>query len=393
MKNTFFLFMSLLFAGNSLAQQSSSRMLIPYRVKNLWGFADTSGNLKVNPVYKMVIPNYYYNGEAQKAYARYIVRKTTAWYVLDENMLAKVPETYAYDSIAASPLYAHMNRFEVFKAGKAGLFVDGKQLISCQYDRIESAENNSYIVEKDGLKGLVNSAGKLIIPVKYQSIRTDDDEDDASVEITWIARGMIASERFTDKRLTTATDNWMDGPMVVEAVTEAPSAVRAEPYAAQRSELRKQYDRVTSLSWRDKYVYVEKNGKTGLYNLEQKQLLIEPLYDDMYECSPRYASEPEYFRFLQNRLYGIMDIKGQVLLPAEYHSIQQSNFGYNLEKDGKKGIYVFDRKLLIPAEYESLEGSQYIYFSGSDDYYTLFRVKTATGYGYVGENGVRFFKE
>lgn len=371
--------------------QGTSKVLVPYRVKDLWGFADTSGNLKVSAVYKSVEPSYYYNGEEKKTYARYVVKKTTAAYVLDENMLVKVPETYAYDSIHASVLYAMKDRYQVYKAGKTGLFANGKQLISCQYDIIDPTLNDSYIVEKDGLKGLVNSSGKLIVPVKYQSIHKDHYADEENGEITWIARGMIATERFTDKLLPGEDDY---GNIIgIEEAVNAVVAERSDPYTAQKTELRKQYDALRILPGREKYVYIEKDGKTGLYDLQKKEVLMEPLYDDLYECSPRYGSEPEHFRFLQNGLFGVIDIKNQVLLPAEYQSVQQSRLGYSLEKDGKKGMYIFSRKLLIPAVYESIENYSYISLPDRDDAFVLFRVKTAGGYGYVGENGVRFFRE
>ncbi|MBL0913368.1 MAG: WG repeat-containing protein [Bacteroidia bacterium] len=386
MKNSLFLLLVLLFGGDLPAQVSPSKVLVPYRVKNLWGFADTSGNLKVSAVYKSIEPNYYYNGEEKKTYARYVVKKTTAAYVLDENMLVKVPETYAYDSVKASIRYDWKDRYHVYKAGRVGMFVNGKQLISCQYDKIEVVENKSYVVEKDGLKGLVNSTGKLLIPVKYQRISQDNSGETNEAEITWIARGMIAMERFTDKRLAEA--GWDDYLTAVEEAVAGVVAEPADPFATQKKELRKQYEAVRTMAGYDKYVYIEQTGMIGIYDLEKKQVLMEPRYTVLTRCSPGYAREPLYFRILENDMYGIINLKGEALIPAEYSRIHETCYGYELEKDGKKGAYIFERKLLIPPVYESLERSTYL-----NEGFILFYVKTAGGYGYVGENGVRFFKE
>lgn len=378
--------LSLILSGSLFAQQNKSSILIPYRVKNLWGFADTLGNLKVNPQYKAIEPKYYYNSKEQKTYARFVVKKATAASVLDENMQVKVPETYAYDSVKASVTYYEMDIFKVYKGGMAGLFTNGRQLISCQYSQIETTSNGSFIVQKDGLKGLVNSTGKLIIPVKYQSIRQDFDAGDEQEKFTWIARGMITAERFTDVRVTSAEDEIR----ILDEVIDGHYTDTRDPFAAKKTELGRQYQAVRPLRGYNEYVYIDRNGKTGIYDLKKDRVLLAPEYENLQQCTPGcvWRGQGIYFRFSENGRQGIINLNGQVLLPAEYTNVRERMYGYELETEGKKGAYIYKRKVLIPTLYESIEQTTYV--NGS---FMLFYVKTPEGYGYIGENGVVFFSK
>mgnify|MGYP006160615057 CR=1 FL=1 len=136
--------------------------------------SDTLGNIKVKPIYKE-IKNFIIDYENDFA-SRYVVKSNKTYYVIDQNKKVLLPELNTYDSIYLNKNYP--NHFWVFKKGKVGLYHKNKEIIGCFYDKITVLANESYEVQNGKLSGLINSLGKLIIPIEYVRIRPSWDEED-----------------------------------------------------------------------------------------------------------------------------------------------------------------------------------------------------------------------
>ena len=110
----------------------------------------------------------------------------------------------------------------MYKNNKKGLLRNFKMLIPVQYDDVEFAENESFTVEKKGKKGLVNSKGKLIIPIAYTTIYESwsENSDENSSKFYWIAKnensdGEGEEVNFTDtKVLVEETPEWYSPPVI-----------------------------------------------------------------------------------------------------------------------------------------------------------------------------------
>lgn len=95
-------------------------------------------------------------------------------------------------------------------------------------------------------------------------------------------------------------------------------------------------------------VFFIKDKKFGLYDLKKEVLLVNPLYDRIFNMFYRDSCEfQRAFTFYEdktfyvenNGLLGKIDINGNIIVPAEYQSVFNSFLGMVVEKDGKWGLY------------------------------------------------------
>src|SRR6476660_982171 len=100
-------------------------ILVPYRDKNLWGFADTLGNIKLQPVYKKLVHFQYYDGGK----ANFIFKADKNFVIINQDLKTVMAESVsaAYDSVSIHPYYP--NHVHVHKDGKLGAYKNGKEII------------------------------------------------------------------------------------------------------------------------------------------------------------------------------------------------------------------------------------------------------------------------
>lgn len=97
-------------------------------------------------------------------------------------------------------------------------------------------------------------------------------------------------------------------------------------------------------------VFFLKDGKFGLYDLTNKQILINPLYDEIYnqaDCrgeiwNTLYYKRDKTFIIKNNNLTNKIDFNGNLIVPMEYNIIFSCYLGNVVKKDDKWGIYTKD---------------------------------------------------
>jgi hypothetical protein len=109
----------------------SQNFRIPYRVKDLWGFADKTGKIIVTPKYDSV--------SIENDNFRWFVYKKHKIGVIDSLGDEKLlPE---YDSIQRKPLHSKDNDFYLLKESKKGYAdINGKIIFSCHYNNIVACD-------------------------------------------------------------------------------------------------------------------------------------------------------------------------------------------------------------------------------------------------------------
>lgn len=370
----------------SLAAQNkvSNKVLIPYRDKNLWGLSDTLGKVVVKPFAKEI--KQFVISTNKKYNSRYVVKTNKSYFVIDQNKTVLLPETNVYDSIVVDNYY--LNNFYVYKNGKAGVYTKGKQLIACQYDKITAEANDSYFVYKNELQGLINSQGKLIIPIEYTNIYQSW-EDIKKPKFVWVAEGKSVDKKFYDIKIPGKNDRLMDiatkrlgDELIVDGIA----------IDEKIKKLKEQYDSVEFNS-RLYNAIVEKGHKFGIYDFEADKETVAPLYE---EIKP-YAYDRGVLAYLVklNGKFGMVKEGNIKVLDAEYDDISYDtkNRMHVLAKNNKKGIIVFNTIYpIIPAKYSDILSYRPIHIHDTWQF-GLFTVVTENGTGYVGENGVEFFKD
>lgn len=379
MKKTLFL---LLISLTIYAQKPiNSNVLIPYRNKNLWGLSDTLGNIKVKPIYKD-IKDFFIDKDTDFT-SMYAVKTNKSYFVIDRNGKVIIPETYGYDSIYVNKFY--YDRFLVYKKGKMGLYKN-KELIPCIYDKVEIGTNESYYVKMGKLSGLINAKGKLIIPVLYDDVHPSfEEKDDYNSEYVWVAEKKNEEKKFYDFKIPTKLDRSMyEKNIVEEANSNDDDSDKEELFKAK---LKERYDKVDIVMYY-KVAYVEKNNKKGLVELPSLKEIISPIYEEL--SSYGWDNSEIVYKVKLNNKYGFVKPGNVTILNCEFDEIEDLGI---LIKDGKKGYYTFNSIYpYIQPKYLSIKNYDDIDINDTWQF-KLFEVTTEKGKGYVGENGVEFFKD
>ena len=66
----------------------------------------------------------------------------------------------------------------------------------------------------------------------------------------------------------------------------------------------------------DKYTSIEVNGKYGIFDIEERKMIIEPMYDDVFQLDDR-----GYFVVSKGNKYGVVDANNEVLFGFDYQRI------------------------------------------------------------------------
>ncbi len=373
----------LLFLIPNLYSQTkiTNKVLIPFREKNLWGLSDTLGNIIVKPFAKKIKDFIIsYDGNFT---SRYVVKTNKNFYVIDKNKTIFLPELNSYDSIRLNINYP--NHFWIYKKGKAGLFYKNKEFIACLYDQISPSYNESFKIKKGELVGVINSLGKLIIPIKYNNIyQSWEYEDEKNPKFVWVTDDGLVEKKILDTKIT---------PKYYGSISEKIVGVKDicgdcdDQYESIKKSLAKKYDFV-KIQIANNLAFVTKGNKIGVVDLDTEEELVNPIYDEVED----YARDRDVkvFKVKLNGKYGLVKSNNLIVLNCEYDEINEDHV---LTKDNKKGIIIFNTIYpYIKPKYltiKSIEGIQV----NENWQFGLFEVTTANGKGFVGENGVEFFKD
>jgi hypothetical protein len=91
-------------------------LLVPYRVKNIWGFSDVKGNIKIAPQYNDFKEIKYYWTDGSKFQSVMIVRKGGDTFAINHHNQIIVPPNGHFDDLASGRRYHHPGRRKDFTA-------------------------------------------------------------------------------------------------------------------------------------------------------------------------------------------------------------------------------------------------------------------------------------
>ncbi|THF49894.1 hypothetical protein E6C50_11110 [Flavobacterium supellecticarium] len=391
MKKIYLLF--LLSVTTAFSQNAKkNELLVPYRDGNLWGLCDTLGKVKVKPFTTGMMTDFVTTPPSFKG--RYVIKKNGKISIIDQHQKKLLVET----NLDSVQMYLFSKVVVMYKNNKKGLLRNFKMLIPVQYDDVEFAENESFTVEKKGKKGLVNSKGKLIIPIAYTTIYESwsENSDENSSKFYWIAKnensdGEGEEVNFTDtKVLVEETPEWYSPPVIgmkiqITEEEENRSKRIGEKYGEVVS-----YSINTNTAVIDMYIVKMSTGY-GVYSVDQDKIILTG--DDIIEAC---GLNNGYTTFLmkKNGQMGLVDETGKVLLDYEYDAIER---GWGnvciLKKGDKKGLFVLNSIYKpVKPKYKEIKILEAIPVSDSWQF-GMFEVTTMNGKkGLLGENGVEYFK-
>lgn len=363
----------------------SQTPLIPYREKKTWGFCDTLGKVIVKPYLDTIHEvryDYFFNKAA------FLVQKGKNKFVVNENNQLVVPVLNKYDSIKLKPF--DVRYIEVYKKGKLGIVRELDEKVPCLFDEVVVAANASYYVYLGKKCGLLNEKKKLVIPIQYDEIVPIGEEMiKQKTFFAWEATQNDKVQKFFDNvKMETGQD------MVVGIKEMVGSTYFSD---LEINEIQK--------SLIDKYVIVDINkyegiaivgqskDKLGVYSLAKKELLIEPKYE--FVALEGDDSNSLLFKVKLNSKWGVLKENNQVYLPIKYDSIlfdSKLNL-FLIEQEGKVGFKI--KNTIYPTvEPKYIKVIDKQNFQVNDSWnFSLIQVQTTEGFGFVGENGVEYFKD
>lgn len=377
----FFSIVALFFVSNVFSQTP----LIPFRDGKAWGFCDTLGKVIVKP-YLDTIHDVRYDGFFKKA--AFVVRKGNNKFVVNENNQLVVPVLNKYDSIKLKPF--DVRYVEVYKKGKLGIVRELVEKVPCLYDEVVVAANASYYVYLDQKCGLLNEKKKLVIPIQFDEIYPIGEE-------MINRKTLFAWEAIKNDKVQKFFDNVKieDGQDMVVGLKEMVGSTYFSENGIKeiQSMLSKQYAFVEINEYEGIAIVGQTKDKLGVYSLAKKELLIEPKYE--FVALEGEDAAALLFKVKLNSKWGILKENNQVYLPIKYDSVvfDSSLNLFLIEQERKIGFKI--KNTIYPTvEPKYLKVIDKQNFQVNDAWnFSLIQVQTSKGYGFVGENGIEYFKD
>jgi hypothetical protein len=386
MKNTFLFFVLLLKLSSALAQ-TAPRLLVPYRSGNKWGYSDTLGQIKIQPKYDSVAL-FDYNSLTNDNHVLSIVQLNGKKTVINERGTVIVPASY--DAVEIDWLDGLA--FIVTKNKKQTIFKNGRELFPAVYDQILPTQSKTYRVRKNNRWGMINTSGKVLIPAIYDQV-TGKYQYNPGID-TWEATKNGTSKLYNFKK----ADGEFEEPPPMEVLTA--SDIPMESNSTEGTDSLKKELQVDSIHLGYKSGIVYKDGRQGVLLIDEAKLyFFSKTYDIRHvHYFPGYARsflKEGAFAYILARLngkYGMIDQNEHEILPFVYDMIEEKDNFFVLTKNHKLGFFIPHTiyPVIQPGYDQFLSVS---YLDVNDNWsFSLFKVVKNGKVGYVGENGISFFK-
>jgi WG containing repeat len=325
--------------------------------------------------------------------------------------------------------------FLVKKNGLFGLYdLTGKNIVPIQFDEVSLAYFYSYQVfkvKKGNKFGLFDQTGKLIIPVQYETIEYQKYKKRSGNNISGTTSliGFFTTKNGKDyyygldgQMKAFNKSEWVVSELYDEEAIMAGETtyndqtdmvvVSDKSIDQLKEDLKVDEIKPFSPDYKD-ILLIKKDGYYGLINSNSTEI-IPPAYDSI-----KYINLNKHIFFVKkNQKWGIVNSKNEIQLPTEY---DQLNIGRNdsnhivTQKVGLKGCFIIYTWIDLFSPIDIYESSHTGFYTGYKHYspippryqditfaryfrvhqnwsFNVFKVLKDNKQGYIGENGVEYFK-
>jgi hypothetical protein len=371
----------------------SPQILVPFRMGDKWGYSDTLGKIRIPAKYDTV-PLFDYNTVYKGDHVIAIVQFNEKPMAINEKGDIIVPPRYDFIKVMQqSAEFA----FFVSNKGKFGVYKKGKELFPPIYDYMDITSYGHFKVHKDNKWGLINDAGKIVIPIAYDDLRERNAIQPDLVNweaIEWGKDGKLITVK------TNLQFEWpgLRGPGQLQ---EIPGYVAPEELNKAVDAAKKEFG-LDSLRLDNYNGIVFKGKRQGIFlpaEAKKVYLFSRPYtihgikYFSSYERGYLKKHSAAYVIAVIDGKYGMINEKEEIVMPFEYDHIQEKDEFFLLKRKGKVGFFIWNslypeiqpifdeyvQKYEIPANYKWN--------------FILFKIIKQGKPGFVGENGTSYFKD
>ena len=247
----------------------------------------------------------------------------------------------------------HFDSFMISKEGQKGLYdIEGKCLIPIAFSTITSYNNRYWLVNKDGKQGLYSYMGKEILPPLYDSIEVACSYCTTASNYFIVKKGLYGlcnnnGEFIVDPQYTAIEYRYLRYFKLTKGdschylfnykdIIKDITLDDAMPITIQKKEQKLFY-------------FNYKQGKAWGLLRENGQPVIAVQYDKPLEkVGYIHSDSTAYFIACKDNQFGLIDIDNNIVLPFQYKKIEHTDF-YNtieLTTDEGKQLYNMAKKQL-----------------------------------------------
>lgn len=322
-----------------------------------FGVIDKQGNTVLSPMYDEVkVPN-----PEKGIFVCYQEENVKILNERNEEVLTQYSEVepIRLKNIASDLMY-EKSVLQYKKDGKYGLInFDGKEITKPIYDEIDSLayKEGELLVKQNEKYGVVNIKGKELIEIKYDKIAID--------------------EYYTEE------DHYQYAGYIVTNTTQ--EGYRYGYLNDKREEvLEPQYNeitRVTEIQDKDNaYLICAKNGQYGI--MKNKETMIENEYQSI-----RYNDTNQIFVVEKSKKYGVMNQKGEQILPVQYNQIDIT--GMYLYVQNEQGTTIYDKN----GAQVDMDSNVALLNTSNEKYKIKIHNQDKTQYGLIDHEGKQLIEE
>ena len=391
MKRLFVIAFSLLLVIEFFAQ--SPEIVVPFRVGSKWGYSDTLGKIKIPAKYDTV-PLFDYSTVYKGNHVIAIVKFNKKSMAINEKGTVVVPPKYDFINVIQQSAEI---AFTVSSNRKFGVFTKGKELFPPIYDYMDITPYGHFKVHKGQKWGLISNDGKIVIPINYDDLR----EKNASQPdiVNWEAIIWGKDREF----ITVKTNLQFDRPALTLPleVEEISGYVSREDINKEADKARMEYE-LDSLRVDNYTGFVFKGKQQGIFlpaEAKKVYLFSKPYtihgirYFSSYERNYLKKHSAAYLIAVFNGKYGMINEKEEIVLPFEYDHIEEKEGFFLLKRNGKVGFFIWNTHYPVIQPIFDEYVRKYDIPVNDKWSFILFKIFKNGKPGFVGENGIRYFKD
>lgn len=287
-----------------------------------------------------------------------VVLPKSLWKIKEDNKTGKLT-VYSEDGKlllnnidSIKPLKGHM--FIVTKNHLKGIYdTQGKELIPIKYNKIERfGDSWSYFwkVYLNGLQGLYTYEGKEILSAEYENISSIDRGFGKAANLIVKEKskyGMFNAEgerliksEYDDVKFANGHYYFQKGEKKDYLKRDKQTLLKGISIKGQITNWIKENGNSERLSY---FIFADNKGKFGLLN-EEDSVLIKPQYESMDPYYNFSSGKTDYLIVKQNARFGVINLSNEVLIPLKYKSFSKIYIRDHIALEDEKGYILCSLK-------------------------------------------------